>query len=275
MFATRKYEDLQDRVENALREQGRQVVLFGLTGVGKTSLVGYLCRRRKISYRRVECGPPFEDMMREALATVVKQEEVERVENESTEVGIAATLYGLFRGSASARLGGETRYSTYPVSLSTAAAEAFRLKGIRVLFLDNFENLDDKPHGMATVAAIVELMKSFADRAGEIGSEAPKVVVAGIPASSSSLVTLDPATARRTAQVEVPRMPDDEIDQILTRGGQRLGITFEGLLREQIIQYSDGFPYYAHMFGLHCSRRAILSGRHDVKIDDFEESLAS
>jgi conflict system STAND superfamily ATPase len=275
MFATRKYESLQDRVEGALNEQGRQVVLFGLTGVGKTSLVGHLCRHRKIAYVRVECGPTFEDMMREALAKVVKHEEIEWVESQSAEAGVGATLYGLIRGEVKAKAGSETKYANFPVSLATAAAEAFRLKKVRVLFLDNFENLRDKQHSASTSRALAELMKSFADRAAEAGKDTPKVVVAGIPDASATLVQLDEATARRTAQVEVPRMPEDELDQILARGEQKLGITFEGLLRDRIIQSSDGFPYYAHMFALHCSRRAIHAERSEVMIDDFDASLAS
>lgn len=275
MFATRKYEHLQDRVEAALKEHGRQVVLFGLTGVGKTSLIGHLCRARTLEYVRVECGLPFDDMMREALAKVVGQKEIERIEKESVEAGVGATLYGLLRGDLKASSGTEVKYEAFPVSLVGAAAEAFRLMGVKVLFLDNFENLQGKPHGDTTSRAIAELMKSFADRAAEFGGDAPQVVVAGIPDASAALIGLDEATARRTAQVEVPRMPDNELDQILTRGEAKLGITFEGLLRDRIIQSSDGFPYYAHMFALHCSRRALHAGRADVKLDDFDASLAS
>jgi hypothetical protein len=275
MFATRKYEDLQDRVEAALREHGRQVVLFGLTGVGKTSLVEHLCRVRGVKYVRVECGPPFEDMMREALAKVIGHQEIERIEKESLQAGIGATLYGLLRADLSKTKGTEVKYERFPVSLASAAAEALRLMGINVLFLDNFENLNGKPHGEETSRAIAELMKSFADRAAEHGLATPQVVVAGIPEASAALIGLDGATARRTAQVEVPRMPDDELDQILTRGEDKLDITFEGLLRDRIIQNSDGFPYYTHMFALHCSRRAIIAGRTDVKLDDFDASLAS
>ena len=275
MFATREYEHLQDRVEAALREQGRQVVLFGLTGVGKTSLVGYLCRNRRIPYVRVECGPTFEAMMREALAKVVGNEEIESIESHSTEVGIGATLYGLLRGDLKAKSGTDTKFERYPISLATAVAEAFRLKKKKVLFLDNYENLLGKHHEQETSRALVELMKSFADRAAETGTDTPKVVVAGIPAVSEALIMLDSATSRRIAQVEVPRMADAELDQILTRGEEKLGIKFEGLLRDRIIQSSDGFPYYAHMFALHCSRRAIHAGRTNVMIDDFDASLAS
>jgi hypothetical protein len=273
MFATRQYEHLQDRVEAALDEQGRQVVLFGLTGVGKTSLANYLCRNREIERIRIECGSPFEDMMREALGKVVGREEIEWIEKESAEIGIGATLAGLFNLGGKASLGAETKYARYPVSLATTAAEAFRLKGVRILFLDNFENLAAKEHYAETATEIVQMMKSFSDRAAEYGVDAPKVILAGIPKASEDLIKLDGATARRTAQIEVPRMPPSEIDQILVRGENKLGIEFAGLARDRIIQFSDGFPYYTHLIALHCARQALKDGRREVWLEDFDAAL--
>jgi hypothetical protein len=111
VFATRRHEHLQDRVQQALEEKGRQVVLHGPTGVGKTSLVNYLCSERNFPMVRVECGPPFEDMMREALGLVVGHEEIEKVEKESDEAEIGVTLWGLLTGKAriTARQRGEVR----------------------------------------------------------------------------------------------------------------------------------------------------------------------
>lgn len=274
MFAARRYEDLQDRVEGALREEGRQAILYGLTGVGKTSLVSHVCRSRRVKFVRVECGPTFEGMVTEALSKAVKYEEVESVEKASTEVGLGAALAGILKGDWKANLGNEKTFRPYPVSLTTAVFEGFRVKGTKVLFLDNFENLEAKDYHGKTSTEIAQLMKSFADRAAEV-KDAPKVVVAGIPSSSAALIELDVATARRTAQIEVPRMPAEELDQILSRGGEKLGIEFEGLLRDRIVQYSDGFPYYTHLFALHCSRRAIKDGRRVVGLDDFDRSLAT
>lgn len=54
MFATRRHERLQERVQGALQEQGKQVIAYGPTGVGKTSLIRYLCRNGNIKYVRVE-----------------------------------------------------------------------------------------------------------------------------------------------------------------------------------------------------------------------------
>ena len=79
MFATRHHEHLQDRVEDALGEPGRQVVVYGVTGVGKTSLIRHLCRNRGIPYLRFECSHTFEDTLREALSLLLDSEEADRV----------------------------------------------------------------------------------------------------------------------------------------------------------------------------------------------------
>lgn len=68
MFASRSYGDLQEKFEERLAEPGRQIVLYGDTGVGKTSLVRHTCLERKIPMVYVECGGPFVVMIREALA---------------------------------------------------------------------------------------------------------------------------------------------------------------------------------------------------------------
>jgi hypothetical protein len=159
-----------------LKRRGRQVVLHGPTGVGKTSLVNYLCSERNFPIVRVECGPPFEDMMREALGLVVGHEEIEKVEKESDEAEIGVTLWGLLTGKARITAGSEAKFAKYPVSFGTTLAESFRIMKHRVLFLDNFENLRAKNHYSQTASEIVQLMKSLADRSAQGGAEVVKVV---------------------------------------------------------------------------------------------------
>lgn len=272
MFATRRHEHLQDRVEAALGQRGRQVVLFGLTGVGKTSLVRYLCRHRDIPYVRVECGATFEELMRDALGKIIGEEEIEKIKTESAEAELSANLWTFLTAKGKVGRETQTRTAKIPRTLPGMVAEALDLLGYRVLFLDNFENLAGKKHREETARAISEFLKLLADRSIDADTDV-KVVVAGIPEASEYLVSLDTATARRTAQIEVQRMPPEELDQILERGGQKLEIEFEGFCRERIVESSDGFPYYTHLFALHCARRAIRDDRRDVTIEDFEASL--
>jgi hypothetical protein len=271
MFATRRHEDLQARVEGALAEKGSQVVLYGPTGVGKTSLVRYLCRQGEVPYVRVECGPDFEATMRAALTEVVTEEVVERVRSVSGEAE-AGFLSGLLNLKAKGSVGSNTRTAPIQRPLAVSVADAVEVAGIKVLFLDNFENLAGQEHESQTKLAMAQLLKSLADRSAD-SAGALKAVVAGIPEASEELVTADQATARRLTQIEVGRMPAEELDQILARGEEKLGIEFAGLCRNRILEFSDGFPYYTHLFALHCSRRVLRDGRVVVELDDFDAAL--
>jgi len=170
--------------------------------------------------------------------------------------------------------GSEVRTAKVPRNIAALVAEAFALLDYRVLFLDNFENVLGKSHEKETTRAISEMLKLFSDRSIDADNDV-KIVVAGIPTASEQLIRLDEATARRTAQIEVTRMPSDELDQILQHGGEKLDLEFEGFARDQIVQYSDGFPYYTHLYGLHCARRAIKDGSPAVTIEHFEGALDS
>ena len=48
MFATRRHAGIEERVQGALGERGRQIIAYGPTGVGKTSLIRFLCHKGNI-----------------------------------------------------------------------------------------------------------------------------------------------------------------------------------------------------------------------------------
>jgi SpoVK/Ycf46/Vps4 family AAA+-type ATPase len=271
MFATRRHERLEERVQGALHELGRQIITYGPTGVGKTSLVRYLCRKNSIKYVRVECGALFDEMLRDALAQVVTEEVIERVKSKAGEAE-AGFLTGIFNAKVKGQVGEDVKVAEVRRALPIVVAEALEAADVEVLFLDNYENLRHQGHAAETKQAIVQFLKTLADRAADT-DDAVKVVIAGIPEASEELVTADEATARRLSQIEVTRMPPDELDEILRSGEQKLGIEFEGLCRDLILQSSDGFPYYTHLIALHCSRRAVNASRQFVELSDFDESI--
>lgn len=272
MFTTRRHERLQDRVEDALNEPGRQVILYGDTGVGKTSLVTYLAVQRAIKLLRVECGAPFEDMMRDALGRVVGDAEIEQVQKSAKQAEFGVGLANFLNAKATKISSDEVKFAKYPRSVGGLVAETLSLLGHRVLFLDNFENIYGKDHSADTARSVAELLKLLSDRGATRKSEV-KAVVAGIPRAAEQLVVLDAPTARRTAQIEVGRMPSEELTQILDRGARKLGLEFDPLCAHRIVAASDGFPYYTHLHALHASRAVIAAKRRHVTLEDFESSL--
>jgi energy-coupling factor transporter ATP-binding protein EcfA2 len=273
MFAARRHEALEDRVDSALAQRGRQVVLYGDTGVGKTSLVLHLARTRKLKMLRVECGPSFDEMMSEAISKVEPVRVTGRKEGGVRRVGGGLGLPGgMVKASSEVTQQNETEFQPLSRTITADMIDTLEKYGIDVLFLDNFENVTGSTHAKQTSRSTSHLLKSLSDRA-EDGKNHLKVVVAGIPAASEALIALDDATARRTAQIEVSRMPRDELEQILSRGEQKLGTSFGGLARTLILDYSDGFPYYTHLLALHCCKRMATTGSVEAGLADFDEAL--
>ena len=273
MFATRHYGQPQELLSSALRQHGRPVVIYGVSGVGKTSLVRYVCTTGGKTVLRVDCGRTFDEMATGVLAAVGERRAVETTKRVSGEGEAGVSIWHAARARVKASAERETKSVPYEAGPTALLFGALRGAGIGVLFFDNFENLLRRPYYEDTARAIAELMKAFADQSADFGAAVPHVFVAGIPQASAALLTLDDATERRTVQIEVPRMAPDEINQILVRGEQKLGIRFDEECRDRIIDLSDGFPYYTHLYGLHCARSALAAGRAHVTTDDFDSAL--
>ena len=272
MFAARRHEDLENRVLLALNERGKQVILYGDTGVGKTSLMNHMARVRRVEMIRVECGGTFEETLQQALAAAAERREVKRTRKTSGEVEASGTFFGILTGRAKAAGGTDVEYEPIEAPFYLQVVEALEASGVRILFLDNYENIFGHANERGITRSIVQLLKTLSDRAAE-GKDRLKAVVAGIPSASEALIAFDDATARRIEQIEVPRMPDEELDQILERGEKKLRISFGGHARHMILAYSDGFPYYTHLLALHTSRRVIGDGRDEVSLADFDDAL--
>jgi len=271
MFATRVEPALEQDFVDALSEPGRHVALHGWTGVGKTSLVEYMCERTDMAYLPAECSGTFEELMHFVLERLGAHTTSQVIEGskQSTE---GSGSVGVLGGKAAGEQSKEEHYSRYIGPLESVVVDELIRAEIPVLFIDNLEDLakgDEERRG------VCRLIKLCSARTRDLGPRAPRVIIAGPTSEVDDLLLLDGAVSRRTRQIEVPRMHAQEIEQILTRGQVKLGMTFDEDCRDQIVAHADGFPYYAHLYALHCARVAMRDGRATIASGDFEIALAT
>ena len=246
MFVNRVGGQIGYKLTAGMSELGSQVIVYGDTGVGKTSLV---LRVGGEAVARFEChaAKSFADLINDAFGALGVEQELRVVQENTVETGGGI---GLGRVASLRRTNVETDKVEVAVAsepLIEALLGGLQRKGKRILFLDNFENVDSEE----VHKGVADLLVAFSDRARDTGNT--KVVIGGISESGAALLRLSDAASRRTVALEVTTMTDNEISQIVERGFGLLGLTIGDGQRAQIVKLSSGFPYVAHLICLHAA----------------------
>jgi len=248
---------LQDSLQDALREKGGQVLLYGDTGVGKSSLLKYASEDERLATVTVEClsSMGHADILQELIRELVDIRKM-TMRKDLTAGGEASVegsvpFFTKIVGKITTGATQSTEFEIVEKSALEVITTAMKVANKSLIVLDNFQNITD----IATRMLIAQTLEQLSDRAGRLDDGYDiKCVVIGIAEDSTTLLGDSRSYGRRTTAVGVPRMPDDEIHGVLTKGFGLLGISVEPEIFEQLVFYSDGFPYFAHLLGLHVAR---------------------
>lgn len=264
---------LQDRLVQAIKRPGTQIRVHGDTGVGKSSLVNFAAAESDRKALTVECrsAMDFADMTEQAIRGLrnvklvrysKKSTTTVRVEGSLT-VKIVATVKGHFEHGRSK----EREFEIVESSPLELLIDLMKQEKYRLLVLDNFQNVADD----STRLEVAQMMEILADRAAKTNDL--KIVVVGIAQDADTLLTPSPSVRRRTVDVGVPRMPDDEIESILTNGFNRLRLTVEQAFLDHLVYFSDGFPFFTHTIGLNVSLAAREAGARSISASHVAAGL--
>lgn len=257
---------VQDRLQDALRERGAQILVYGDTGVGKSSLVKYAAEDEVLEAVTIECGSEmsFADILDTIVRKLVDVKQVTEKRTRSAEVSATGEagvpwltkLTGTIKGA----MGREQTYEVVDKPVLDVILDVMTKTGKHLIVLDNFQNVTSQE----TRDLVAQLMEKLSDRAGDRDKPDIKCVVVGIADDAAALLGKSLSFERRTVQIGVPRMPDDEIRALLARGFGLLDLEVTDTLLSKLVFYSDGFPYFAHLIGLNVSRKARRSATGEI-----------
>ena len=244
------------KLVRAIEDQRLHAIIYGVRGVGKTSLLHVLAgmaqdARYQVSYVTCGASATFTDMFR-AVAASVPLIYHSAYGPTSPEGEKGATLLDLIpAGDISPRLASELCAS---------------ISGTRLLIvLDEF----DRPASSLFNREVAEFIKNLSDRAVRV-----QLVVAGVAEDLEDLMRSNGIVQRNVVAVQVPRMSTDEVAQLVRSGEDSAGLTFNDDTVDALCFASAGLPYLASMLSQQAALAALAEGRLTVTCSDVAASVA-
>ena len=255
-FAGRR--DQIRQVIDAVNQKGQHAIVFGERGVGKTSLANVLSAflaspNSIVLSPRVNCDSmdTFESVWRKVL------DEIEMNQTIKT-----------------AGLGEESHQRTYPstelLQDGPVGPDSIRRvlsilgrNSLPILIIDEFDRLSREAK-----RAFADTIKTLSDHA--VGAT---VVLVGVADSVEELIEEHRSVERALVQIRMPRMSNQEIAEIIDTGARRLNLIPQSEATSRICMLSQGLPHYAHLLGLHASRRTIDTGGRKITAEAVDAAI--
>ena len=244
------------RVLDAVHTEGLHVVLYGDRGTGKTSLarvVAYLVQEPANERGRrcilVSCAAA------DTFATIWKKV--------GQEVLLSQRQLGLAQ-QETIRIVGRLDLDSTITSPNDARIVLEALSHPTVLVFDEFDRITDKQ----TQSVMADTVKFFSDH-----NVQATLIFVGVGKSLSDLLHEHLSISRNIAQIPVDPMKLDELAEVIQKGCDFVGLTFEDGVDYEIAKLSQGYPHYTHLLGLWVGRRAIGQGRSQFTFGDLENAI--
>jgi Cdc6-like AAA superfamily ATPase len=233
------------KIMEAINELGQHAILYGERGVGKTSLANIMVK----SYTNL--FPVKITCSRQDDFKSLWQQTFDKVQFSTTTQGLG------FNAEQKKNIIslGQHLNRIDDLAPSNIVNLLTQLSTYRFLFIfDEFDNINNKK----TRFSFADLIKSFSDNLDN-----STVVLIGIADNVEELIGSHQSLERCLKQIKMPRMSADESSEIITNGLNRLEISINESTKNQIIEFSSGFPHYVHLLCKYGAKELILNNKSD------------
>ncbi|HEY6231754.1 MAG TPA: hypothetical protein VIW64_10845, partial [Pyrinomonadaceae bacterium] len=245
-FFAGRWEQLTTVVD-AVAQTGLHIVVFGERGVGKTSLANVVEPLLYVMEETLHGKPPEPricvkvnihqgDGFANAWGRVF--DEIAWHEDQSV-IGLLSTPT-----EKQVTLKQALQLSDYPTI--DEVRRTLRLLPRSVVIFDEFDrgSTDLK-------TAFTDFIKALSDYAVDT-----TIILVGVSETIDQLIRDHASIVRALVQIQLPRMNERELMEILDKASTALKIQFTPNASALIVRMSQGLPHYTHLIGLHATRQA-------------------
>jgi Cdc6-like AAA superfamily ATPase len=245
---------------SVVAQPGQHALIYGERGVGKTSLVTVVAEMlggSGVLTVRATCdsSDDFSSVWRKALSEI-------SVDRTAQAVGFgSAVKESSLSGSALLGPGDVTPHDV----LRALGAVSTETK--LAVVIDEFDRLGSS--GGQARALFADTIKTLSDRVLPA-----TVVVVGVADDVSELIREHRSVERALVQVRMPRMSQEELAEIATKGVAAARMTIGKASVARITALSQGLPHYTHLLTQLAAQAALNDRRAAISARDVDAAVA-
>jgi hypothetical protein len=248
------------KVIDAIVQRGQHAVVFGERGVGKTSLARVLSSRLIMPSRKL-LAPMVNCESADTFSTLWKKvfSQLDLITRNPT-IGFQYTIFEETVKAADV-IGDDIDPDGVRRLLTLLSNEA-----VVLVIFDEFDRLQNQD----AKRALADTIKSLSDNSVDA-----TVLIVGVAENVSDLISEHQSIERALVQIQMPRMSNSELEEIVDKGVARLKMKIHSDAKSRIVRLSRGLPHYTHSLGLHATRSTIDRNQETIVKTDVDNALTS
>ena len=241
--------DIDRKLISEMETPGKQLIVYGHSGSGKTSSVRNMLNKKNLKYIRTNCesNTSFEELILNAFDAldiyVISERSHKRIKNQNRNVAVE---YSTIKASISKSRTTEDTLTFSPLlppQLTVQKLAQFMGELQIVWIIEDFHKVTTKEK-----QRIADVIKIFVDNANDYPLS--KIVCIGACQSAHELMQLDSNLKNRVSEISIPLLQEEDIEKIIINGFNLLRAKAEKSLVEKLVYYSDRLGASAHQMCL-------------------------
>lgn len=269
-FVERLGDELNNNLVDSLNTPGTQIVIYGHSGTGKSTLLFNVANRiyERTVITRCTSELTYEQLILNAFDSLNVY--YVNSSSEKNSSSISATLsadYSFLKAAITSPISSEkasTSQRIVPPQLTAQRLAEFMGAAHCCWVIEDFHKIksDQKQKLSQQLKVFVDSSETYPD---------VKTVLIGAVNTAREVIEYDDEMNNRVVELFVPLMTDTELHQIIEKGEKILNIQFSQRMKNEIVKFSSGLASITHKIALTMCQAKGIMATQVVKFR-FEES---